>query len=57
MVQYMGMVERATGRIANGDFGEVLAIELETMIDRMDKQSKLMAEHIPSWTRTLPDAL
>ena len=27
-VQYMGMVERATGRIANGS-GEVLALELD----------------------------
>jgi hypothetical protein len=56
MVQYMGMSARATGRIANGDFG-LLAIELQTTIDRMNKQSQLLAEHIPSWTRTLPDAL
>ncbi len=56
IIQYMGMAERATGRIANGDF-EVLAIELDTTIKRMDQQSQLLAQHIPSWTRTLPDAL
>jgi hypothetical protein len=56
IVQYMGMSARATGRIASGDFG-LLAIELQETIDRMNKQSQLLAEHIPSWTRTLPDAL
>ena len=56
LLQYMGMVERATGRLANGS-GEVLAIELDEWIARMDKQRKLMDEQIPIWVRTLPDAL
>jgi hypothetical protein len=57
LVQYMGMVERATGRLATPGGGEVLAIELDTMIERMNKQRKLMDEQIPIWVRTLPDAL
>jgi len=56
MVQYMGMSARATGRIANNDFG-LLAIELQETVERMNKQSQLLAEHIPSWTRTLPQVL
>jgi len=56
LIQYMGMVERATARLANGS-GEVLAIELDEWIARMDKQRKLMDEQIPSWVRTVPTAL
>jgi len=56
VIQYMGIVQLANARIANGDF-EILRREIADTVQRMTAQKELVAEAIPDWTRTLPDSL
>ncbi len=56
LIQYMGLAAWANARIANGDF-EVLQIEIAHVTEQMEEQKKMLADAIPEWTRTLPQAL
>ncbi len=53
MVQYMGLSQLASARIANGDF-QMLEQEIAATVKAMTEQKAMLNEAIPQWTRTLP---
>jgi len=56
IVQYLGLAELASARVANGQFG-LLKEELEQTIGELVKQRALLDQAIPEFTRTQPEAL